>query len=100
MLLLFPSRFLISLLPDLSAPFLPYSRFLSPFNMILGGIVVVLVFTGFVWAALAQRHPPSDEEAVPHSVRHGGHASQLLPHLPVREVMVFVFGITFPLLCK
>ncbi|KAL0600825.1 PRA1 family protein 3 [Plecturocebus cupreus] len=26
-------------------------RFLSPFNMILGGIVVVLVFTGFVWAA-------------------------------------------------
>lgn len=24
--------------------------FLSPFNMILGGIVVVLVFTGFVWA--------------------------------------------------
>lgn len=25
--------------------------FLSPFNMILGGIVVVLVFTGFVWAA-------------------------------------------------
>nr|BAG63118.1 unnamed protein product [Homo sapiens] len=43
--------------------------FLSPFNMILGGIVVVLVFTGFVWAA--------------HDVRYGGHVGELFPYLHV-----------------
>uniref|UniRef100_A0A8C2PL37 PRA1 family protein n=1 Tax=Capra hircus TaxID=9925 RepID=A0A8C2PL37_CAPHI len=82
----------------LAAPFLPYSRFLSPFNMILGGIVVVLVFTGFVWAAhnkdilrrMKKQYPTVFVMVVML-------ASYFLISL-FGGVMVFVFGITFPLL--
>uniref|UniRef100_A0AC11EFW8 ADP ribosylation factor like GTPase 6 interacting protein 5 n=1 Tax=Ovis aries TaxID=9940 RepID=A0AC11EFW8_SHEEP len=80
------------------APFFPYSRFLSPFNMILGGIVVVLVFTGFVWAAhnkdilrrMKKQYPTVFVMVVML-------ASYFLISL-FGGVMVFVFGITFPLL--
>ena len=100
MLLLFPSPLPHLPSPDLSAPFLPYSRFLSPFNMILGGIVVVLVFTGFVWAArnkdilrrMKKQYPTVFVMVVML-------ASYFLISL-FGGVMVFVFGITFPLLCK
>lgn len=100
MLLLFPSPLPHFPSPDLSAPFLPYSRFLSPFNMILGGIVVVLVFTGFVWAAhnkdilrrMKKQYPTVFVMVVML-------ASYFLISL-FGGVMVFVFGITFPLLCK
>nr|Q4R4R4.1 RecName: Full=PRA1 family protein 3; AltName: Full=ADP-ribosylation factor-like protein 6-interacting protein 5; Short=ARL-6-interacting protein 5; Short=Aip-5 [Macaca fascicularis]BAE01911.1 unnamed protein product [Macaca fascicularis] len=72
--------------------------FLSPFNMILGGIVVVLVFTGFVWAAhnkdalrrLKKRYPTTFVMVVML-------ASYFLISM-FGGVMVFVFGITFPLL--
>uniref|UniRef100_A0A8C5NU85 PRA1 family protein n=1 Tax=Jaculus jaculus TaxID=51337 RepID=A0A8C5NU85_JACJA len=65
------------------------NRVVTPFNMILGGIVVVLVFTAFVWAA---------------------HNKDILRRMKKQYptiyflismfwgVMVFVFGITFPLL--
>uniref|UniRef100_A0A9L0JSL9 PRA1 family protein n=1 Tax=Equus asinus TaxID=9793 RepID=A0A9L0JSL9_EQUAS len=71
--------------------------FLSPFNMILGGIVVVLVFTGFVWAAhndilrrMKKRYPTTFVMVVML-------ASYFLISM-FGGVMVFVFGITFPLL--
>ncbi|XP_062049308.1 PRA1 family protein 3-like [Lepus europaeus] len=72
--------------------------FLSPFNMILGGIVVVLVFTGFVWAAhnkdilhrMQKQYPTTFVMVVTL-------ASYFLISM-FGSVMVFVFGITFPLL--
>ncbi|XP_060058879.1 PRA1 family protein 3 isoform X1 [Erinaceus europaeus] len=72
--------------------------FLSPFNMILGGIVVVLVFTGFVWAAhnkdilrrMKKQYPTAFVMVVML-------ASYFLISM-FGGVMVFVFGITFPLL--
>ncbi|XP_074054868.1 PRA1 family protein 3 [Macrotis lagotis] len=72
--------------------------FLSPFNMILGGLVVVLVFTGFVLAAqhkdilrrLKKQYPTTFVMAVMLS-------SYFLISF-FGGVMVFIFGITFPLL--
>ncbi|XP_076984860.1 PRA1 family protein 3 [Tamandua tetradactyla] len=72
--------------------------FLSPFNMILGGVVVVLVFTGFCLAAhnkdilrqMKKRHPTMFVMVVML-------ASYFLISM-FGGVMVFVFGITFPLL--
>ncbi|EDL91426.1 ADP-ribosylation factor-like 6 interacting protein 5, isoform CRA_b [Rattus norvegicus] len=72
--------------------------FLSPFNMILGGIIVVLVFTGFVWAAhnkdilrrMKKQYPTAFVMVVML-------ASYFLISM-FGGVMVFVFGITFPLL--
>ena len=68
--------------------------------MILGGIVVVLVFTGFVWAAhnkdilrrMKKQYPTAFVMVVML-------ASYVLISM-FGGVMVFVFGITFPLLCK
>ncbi|XP_037357481.1 PRA1 family protein 3, partial [Talpa occidentalis] len=83
---------------DLVSLLFSCSRFLSPFNMILGGIVVVLVFTGFVWAAhnkdilrrMKKQYPTTFVMVVML-------ASYFLISL-FGGVMVFVFGITFPLL--
>lgn len=80
--------------------FVSHPRFLSPFNMILGGIIVVLVFTGFVWAAhnkdilrrMKKQYPTAFVMVVML-------ASYFLISM-FGGVMVFVFGITFPLLCK
>ena len=85
---------------DLASLFFSYFRFLSPFNMILGGIVVVLVFTGFVWAAhnkdilrrMKKQYPTTFVMVVMV-------ASYFLISM-FGGVMVFVFGITFPLLRK
>lgn len=68
--------------------------------MILGGIIVVLVFTGFVWAAhnkdilrrMKKQYPTAFVMVVML-------ASYFLISM-FGGVMVFVFGITFPLLCK
>ena len=68
--------------------------------MILGGTVVVLVFTGFVWAAhnkdilrrMKKQYPTAFVMVVML-------ASYVLISM-FGGVMVFVFGITFPLLCK
>lgn len=68
--------------------------------MILGGVVVVLVFTGFVWAAhnkdvlrrLKKQYPTAFVMVVLL-------ASYSLISL-FGGLMVFVFGITFPLLRK
>ena len=90
---------MLHLLPSQSF-FVSHPRFLSPFNMILGGIIVVLVFTGFVWAAhnkdilrrMKKQYPTAFVMVVML-------ASYFLISM-FGGVMVFVFGITFPLFCK
>ncbi|XP_075406019.1 PRA1 family protein 3 [Tenrec ecaudatus] len=72
--------------------------FLSPFNMLIGGVVVVLVFTGFVWGAhnkdifrrMKKEYPMTFVMTVML-------ASYLLISM-FGGVLVFLFGITFPLL--
>ncbi|KAM8931032.1 PRA1 family protein 3 [Pelodytes ibericus] len=72
--------------------------FLSPLNMILGAAVVVLVFLGFVWSShnkdfirkLKKRYPTLFVLCIMLS-------SYFVISL-FGGVMVFVFGITFPLL--
>ncbi|KAH0512644.1 PRA1 family protein 3 [Microtus ochrogaster] len=84
--------------PVSTQPLCSSSLFLSPFNMILGGIIVVLVFTGFVWAAhnkdilrrMKKQYPTTFVMVVML-------ASYFLISM-FGGVMVFVFGITFPLL--
>ncbi|KAF7470323.1 PRA1 family protein 3 [Marmota monax] len=72
--------------------------FLSPFNMILGGLVVVLVFTVFVWAAHNKDVLRRTKKQYPTAfVMVVMVASYFLISM-FGGVMVFVFGITFPLL--
>nr|XP_005333945.2 PRA1 family protein 3 [Ictidomys tridecemlineatus] len=74
--------------------------FLSPFNMILGGLVVVLVFTVFVWAAHNKDVLRRTKKQYPTAfVMVVMVASYFLISM-FGGVMVFVFGITFPLLRK
>lgn len=76
------------------------SRFLSPLNMLIGGTVVVLVFLGFVWMShnkdilrkLKKQYPTTFVVAIMLS------SYFLISYLG--DVMVFMFGITLPLLCK
>lgn len=76
------------------------SRFLSPLNMLIGGIVVVLVFLGFVWMShnkdilrkLKKQYPTTFVVAIMLS------SYFLISYLG--DVMVFMFGITLPLLCE
>lgn len=73
-------------------------RFLNPIGMVLGGAVVSLVFVGSVWAAenksvvknFKKRNPMLFVMAVLG-------ASYMLLSL-CEGVMVFIFGISFPLL--
>lgn len=75
-------------------------RFLSPLNMLIGGTVVVLVFLGFVWMShnkdilrkLKKQYPTTFVVAIMLS------SYFLISYLG--DVMVFMFGITLPLLCK
>lgn len=79
-------------------PLLP--RFLSPLNMLIGGTVVVLVFLGFVWMShnkdilrkLKKQYPTTFVVAIMLS------SYFLISYLG--DVMVFMFGITLPLLCE
>lgn len=74
------------------------SRFLSPLNMLIGGTVVVLVFLGFVWMShnkdilrkLKKQYPTTFVVAIMLS------SYFLISYLG--DVMVFMFGITLPLL--
>ncbi|NWZ92475.1 PRAF3 protein, partial [Nesospiza acunhae] len=74
------------------------SRFLSPLNMLIGGTVVVLVFLGFVWMShnkdvlrkLKKQYPTTFVLAIMLS------SYFLISYLG--DVMVFMFGITLPLL--
>ncbi|NXK16545.1 PRAF3 protein, partial [Arenaria interpres] len=74
------------------------SRFLSPLNMLIGGTVVVLVFMGFVWVShnkdilrrLKKQYPTSFVVVIMLS------SYFLISYLG--DVMVFMFGITLPLL--
>lgn len=76
------------------------SRFLSPLNMLIGGTVVVLVFLGFVWMShnkdilrkMKKQYPTTFVVAIMLS------SYFLISYLG--DVMVFMFGITLPLLCK
>lgn len=76
------------------------SRFLSPLNMLIGGTVVVLVFLGFVWMShnkdilrkLKKQYPTTFVVAIMLS------SYFLISYLG--DVMVFMFGITLPLLCR
>lgn len=76
------------------------SRFLSPLNMLIGGTVVVLVFMGFVWVShnkdilrrLKKQYPTTFVVVIMLS------SYFLISYLG--DVMVFMFGITLPLLCK
>lgn len=75
-------------------------RLTNPFGMMLGGMVVTLVFMGSVWAAenkamiknFKRQNPTLFVFAVML-------ASYFLMSL-FGGVMVFIFGISFPLLCK
>lgn len=75
-------------------------RFLSPLNMLIGGTVVVLVFMGFVWVShnkdilrrLKKQYPTTFVVVIMLS------SYFLISYLG--DVMVFMFGITLPLLCK
>ncbi|NXM21489.1 PRAF3 protein, partial [Ploceus nigricollis] len=72
--------------------------FLSPLNMLIGGTVVVLVFLGFVWMShnkdvlrkLKKQYPTTFVLAIMLS------SYFLISYLG--DVMVFMFGITLPLL--
>lgn len=76
------------------------SRFLSPLNMLIGGTVVVLVFLGFVWMShnkdilrkMKKQYPTTFVVAIMLS------SYFLISYLG--DVMVFMFGITLPLLCE
>lgn len=83
--------------------FLPsffFFRFLSPLNMLIGGTVVVLVFMGFVWVShnkdilrrMKKQYPTTFVIVIMLS------SYFLISYLG--DVMVFMFGITLPLLCK
>ncbi|XP_008641820.2 PREDICTED: PRA1 family protein 3 [Corvus brachyrhynchos] len=75
-----------------------FSRFLSPLNMLIGGTVVVLVFLGFVWMShnkdmlrkMKKQYPTTFVVAIMLS------SYFLISYLG--DVMVFMFGITLPLL--
>uniref|UniRef100_A0A8B9JLY4 PRA1 family protein n=1 Tax=Astyanax mexicanus TaxID=7994 RepID=A0A8B9JLY4_ASTMX len=87
---------------ELNSPYRSFILFLTvyfrPFQLFLGAIVVVLVFSGFVWAAenkaavrrFRRNHPSVCLVAILGS-------SYLLLSV-LGDVAVFLFGITFPIL--
>ncbi|XP_065263232.1 PRA1 family protein 3 [Emys orbicularis] len=72
--------------------------FLSPLNMILGGTVVVLVFTGFVWASHNKDILRKFKKQYPTVFVVAILLSSYFLISYFGGVMVFIFGITFPLL--
>ncbi|XP_053410259.1 PRA1 family protein 3-like [Nycticebus coucang] len=72
--------------------------FLSPFNMILGVIVVVLVFTVFVWAAHNKDALRPMKKRYPTTLVMAGMLASYFLISMFGGVVVFMFGITFPLL--
>uniref|UniRef100_A0A8D0H5Q6 PRA1 family protein n=1 Tax=Sphenodon punctatus TaxID=8508 RepID=A0A8D0H5Q6_SPHPU len=72
--------------------------FLSPINMILGGTVVVLVFMGFVWASHNKEVLHKFKKQYPMAFVVSIMLSSYFLISYVGDVMVFIFGITLPLL--
>ncbi|CAM2116609.1 PRA1 family protein 3 [Caretta caretta] len=72
--------------------------FLSPLNMILGGTIVVLVFTGFVWASHNKDILRKFKKQYPTAFVVAILLSSYFLISYFGGVMVFIFGITFPLL--
>ncbi|XP_029456940.1 PRA1 family protein 3 [Rhinatrema bivittatum] len=72
--------------------------FMSPFNMLLGGTVVVLMFVGFVWAShnkdILRRFKKQYPTVFVLMIILASYCVISL----CGGVMVFIFGITFPLL--
>uniref|UniRef100_A0A8C8SDE9 PRA1 family protein n=1 Tax=Pelusios castaneus TaxID=367368 RepID=A0A8C8SDE9_9SAUR len=72
--------------------------FLSPLNMILGGTIVVLVFTVFVWASHNKDILRKFKKQYPTVFVVAILLSSYFLISYFGGVMVFIFGITFPLL--
>ncbi|KYO24985.1 PRA1 family protein 3 [Alligator mississippiensis] len=72
--------------------------FLSPLNMLLGGTVVVLVFMGFVWASHNKDILGRFKRQYPTAFVAAIMLSSYFLISCVGDVMVFIFGITLPLL--
>ncbi|XP_067398334.1 PRA1 family protein 3 [Emydura macquarii macquarii] len=82
----------------LAAAVIAVVGFLSPLNMILGGTVVVLVFTGFVWASHNKDILRKFKKQYPTAFVVAILLSSYFLISYFGGVMVFIFGITFPLL--
>lgn len=76
------------------------SRFLNPFGMFLGGAVVSLVFAGSVWAGENKPTIKNFKRKNPTLFVIGVMATSYFVLSLFGGVMVFIFGITFPLLCE
>lgn len=75
-------------------------RFLNPFGTLLGGAVVVLVFLGSVWAGENKAIVKNFKKKNPTLFVLGVMVTSYFLLSLCGGVMVFIFGITFPLLCK
>lgn len=72
--------------------------FLSPLNMILGATVVILIFLGFVWTSHNKDFVGKFKKQYPTLFVMSIMLSSYFVISMFGGVMVFVFGITFPLL--
>ncbi|XP_060913461.1 PRA1 family protein 3-like [Labrus mixtus] len=72
--------------------------FLNPFGMFLGGLVVTLVFTGSVWAGENKAVVKNFKKKNPTLFVLGIMVTSYFLLSLCGGVMVFIFGITFPLL--
>lgn len=78
----------------------PIFRFVNPFGMFLGGAVVTLVFVGSVWAGENKATIKNFKRKNPTLFVIGVMVTSYFVLSVCGGVMVFVFGISFPLLCK
>lgn len=78
----------------------PIFRFLNPFGMFLGGAVVALVFMGSVWAGENKATIKNFKRKNPTLFVIGVMVTSYFVLSLCGGVMIFIFGITFPLLCK
>lgn len=78
----------------------PIFRFMNPFGMFLGGAVVALVFAGSVWAGENKATIKNFKRKNPTLFVIGVMVTSYFLLSLCGGVLVFIFGITFPLLCK
>lgn len=78
----------------------PIFRFLNPFGMFLGGSVVALIFMGSVWAGENKAIVKNFKKKNPTLFVAGVMVTSYFVLSLFGGVLVFIFGITFPLLCK
>jgi len=77
-----------------------FSSFLNPLGMFLGGAVVALVFTGSVWAGENKAVIKNFKKKNPTLFVVGVMGISYFLLSLCGGVMVFLFGITFPMLCE